>query len=318
MPKEDLLVVVPYPAADMAVLEQRYQIHVLSAAADPDALLARLAPRLRALATNGEAGAGAALIDALPRLEVIVCYGVGVDAIDLAYAAQRGIRVTNTPDVLTGDVADMGMALLLAAARQIPAGDAHVRAGQWGATPLPLTTRMFGKRLGILGLGRVGRALARRAAAFDMAIAYHDRVRFADIDCVDYAFCEDVMALAHRSDFLVLCAAANDANRALIGREVLGALGPQGILVNIARGSLVNEPALLDALESRRILGAALDVFCNEPAIDRRFAQLPNVVLQPHRSSATVETRAAMAQLVRDNLQAFFSGQPLASEVRIG
>jgi len=311
--KQELLVFARYPEADMARLEQIYDVHVLADAREE--ILRSVGTRVRVLATDGESGASAALINALPKLEAIVCYGVGTDAIDLAHAARRGIRVTNTPDVLTGDVADMGMGLLLGAARQIPAIDAQVRAGQWGKTAFPLTTRLFGKRLGILGLGRVGRALAKRAAAFDMTIAYHDRVRFAD---VDYRYFEDAVALAGNSDFLVLCAAANNDNRASISHEVLDALGAQGILVNIARGSIVDEPVLLDYLETGRLRGAALDVFWNEPAIDARFLALNNVVLQAHRSSATVETRAAMAQLVRDNLQAFFAGTPLPSQVHTG
>lgn len=311
MHKPDLLVVVRYPEADMVELEQRYTLHVLSDSANPDALLADMGSRIRALATNGEAGAGAALIDALPQLEIIVSYGVGVDAIDLGHAAKRRIRVANTPDVLTGDVADMGMGLMLAIARHIPANDRVVRDSQWGKVTLPLATRMFGKRLGILGLGRVGRALAKRAAAFDMSIAYHDRIRFDD---VDYTYREDAVTLARESDFLVICAAADRQSHASVSRDVLDALGPDGILVNIARGSIVDEPVLLDYLAAHRIRGAALDVFWNEPSIDSRFHRLDNVVLQPHRSSATVETRAAMAQLVRENLQAFFEGAPLVTE----
>lgn len=311
MHKTDLLVVVRYPEADMAELERHYTLHVLSDSANPAALLADVGPRIRALATNGEAGAGAALIDALPELEIIVSYGVGVDAIDLGHAAKRGIRVTNTPDVLTGDVADMGMGLMLAIARHLPANDRVVRDGQWGKIALPLATRMFGKRLGILGLGRVGRALARRAAAFDMSIAYHDRIRFEDID---YTYREDAVALARDSDFVVICAAADRQSHASVSRDVLDALGPEGILVNIARGSIVDEPVLLDYLSTHRIRGAALDVFWNEPSIDPRFHSLDNVVLQPHRSSATIETRAAMGQLVRENLQAFFKGLPLVTE----
>ncbi len=311
MHKADLLVVVRYPERDMVELERHYTLHVLSDSPDRDALLAEVGPRIRALATNGEAGASAELIDTLPALEIIVSYGVGVDAIDLALAARRGIRVTNTPDVLTGDVADMGMGLMLSIARQIPANDRVVRDGQWGKAAIPLATRMFGKRLGILGLGRVGRALAKRAAAFDMSIAYHDRIRFSDVDCTYY---DSAVSLARESDFLVICAAADRQSQASVSRDVFDALGPGGILVNIARGSIVDEPVLLEYLSTNGIRGAALDVFWNEPSIDPRFFTLDNVVLQPHRSSATVETRSAMAQLVRENLRAFFSGAPLVTE----
>ncbi|WP_213780957.1 2-hydroxyacid dehydrogenase [Caballeronia sp. dw_276] len=313
MHKTDLLVVVRYPERDMAELERHYTLHVLSDCTNRGALLAEVGSRIRALATNGEAGASAELIDALPALEIIVSYGVGVDAIDLAHAAKRGIRVTNTPDVLTGDVADMGIGLLLSIARQIPANDRIVRDAQWGKAAIPLATRMFGKRLGVLGLGRVGRALTRRAAAFDMTVAYHDRVRFDD---VDYTYCDSAVALARESDFLVICAAADRESQGLVSRDVFDALGPNGILVNIARGSIVDEPVLLEYLSECRIRGAALDVFWNEPSIDPRFFTLDNVVLQPHRSSATVETRGAMAQLVRENLKAFFDGAPLVTEFR--
>jgi D-3-phosphoglycerate dehydrogenase len=311
MYKADLLVVTRYPDADMAELARHFELHVLADADHPEVWLKNVAPRIRALATNGEAGASAALIDALPNLEIIASYGVGVDAIDLAHAARRGIRVTNTPDVLTEDVADMGMALMLAVARDIPQNDAIVRAGEWGSAQIPLATRMFGKRLGIIGFGRVGRAVAKRASAFNMTISYHDRIRFGDSP---HTFHDSAVSLARESDFLMVCAAADQSNKASIGRDVFDALGPQGILVNISRGSIIDEPVLLDYLIERRIRGAALDVFWNEPAIDARFRTLRNVVLQPHRASATVETRAAMAQLVRANLSAFFSGEPLVTE----
>ncbi|ODP35629.1 2-hydroxyacid dehydrogenase [Pandoraea sp. ISTKB] len=311
MHKEEVLVVSPYPEADMALLAKQFTLHVLPGEADPQALIASVAPRIRAVATNGEVGADAALIDALPKLEVIVSYGVGVDAIDLRHAASRGVRVTNTPDVLTEDVADMGMGLMLAAAREIPQNDALVRSGRWGSATIGLATRMFGKRLGIFGLGRVGRAVARRAEAFGMQIAYHDRARFPD---VAYAYHASPVDLARDSDFLMVCAAADQIPRGALSREVLDALGPQGYLINIARGSIIDEPVLVDYLIADRIRGAALDVFWNEPNIDRRLLTMPNVVLQPHRASATVETRGAMAQLVRQNLSAFFAGMPLITE----
>ncbi|WP_186116365.1 2-hydroxyacid dehydrogenase [Burkholderia gladioli] len=311
MSKEELLVVTRYPEADMIVLAERYTLHVLAEAPDRAALLAELAPRVRVLATNGESGADAALIDALPRLEIIVSYGVGVDAIDLAHAAAKGIRVTNTPDVLTEDVADMGLALMLSVAREISRNDARVRAGEWGREHFALTSRMYGKRLGIIGLGRVGRAVARRAAAFEMRIGYHDRFRFED---VPYAYHASAAALAADSDYLMVCAAADQIPRGAIGREVFDALGPNGFLINIARGSIIDEPVLIDYLADGRLRGAALDVFWNEPAIDRRLLALPNVVLQPHRASATIETRAAMAELLRANLEAYLAGQPLVTE----
>lgn len=311
MHKTDLFIVSRYPEGDMVELAKHYTLHVLSEIEDKKALFSTVGPRIRALGTNGESGATAELMDALPNLEIIVSYGVGVDAIDLEHAAKRGIRVTNTPDVLTNDVADMGVGMLLAVAREISANDALVRAGLWGRQYIPLATRVFGKRIGIVGLGRIGRAFARRVAGFDMAIAYCDRMQFDD---VDYTYYDSIPALAANVDFLVVCAAADRANKGLIGHEVFDALGQNGYIVNIARGSIMDEPVLLSYLEQKKIRGAALDVFWGEPDIDKRFLSLDNVVLQPHRSSATVETRAAMADLVRQNLAAFFAGEALVTE----
>jgi D-3-phosphoglycerate dehydrogenase len=313
MNKPNLLVVSRYPQRDIDLLAESYALLPLWQADDPMRFLAERARGIKALATNGEKGASAELMDLLPDLEMIACYGVGVDAIDLAHAWSRSIRVTNTPDVLTGDVADMGIALLLACARQIPKGDAYVRSGQWASGPMGLTRRVFGKRLGIVGLGRVGRAVAKRAVAFDMSIAYCDRVRFADLP---YDYHADVVALAAAVDVLMVCASADAQNRGFIGAPVFDALGAEGLLVNIARGSVIDEPALIEYLREKRIAGAALDVFWNEPRIAAEFAALDNVVLQPHQASATTETRAAMGDLVRKNLAAYFAGAPLLTEVK--
>jgi lactate dehydrogenase-like 2-hydroxyacid dehydrogenase len=264
--------------------------------------------------TKGEIGASAALMDRLPKLEIVACYGVGVDAIDRGYCARRGIPVTNTPDVLTEDVADMAFALLLGAARRIPAADAWVREGRWveeGA--MPLTTRVWGKRLGIVGLGRIGRAVARRAAGFGMAIAYSGRTPKPD---VPYAYYPTPAALAPQADILVCCAMGGATTEGLIDAAAIAALPPGVVFVNVSRGSCVDEPALLAAIRSGRIGLAALDVFWNEPAIAAEFAALPNVLLAPHAASGTVETRQAMGQLMRDNLAAHFAGQPLPTEIR--
>jgi lactate dehydrogenase-like 2-hydroxyacid dehydrogenase len=312
MPKPGLLVIGPYAEAELQALAERFTLHKLWEATDQDAYLARVAPDIRAIGTRGDMGASAALIAALPALEVISCFGVGTDAIDISAARARGIRVTNTPDVLTEDVADMGFALLLATARRIPAGDAYVRSGAWAEASMGLTTRVWGKRLGILGLGRIGRAVARRAQGFGMPVAYADQIRHADIEHDHHA---DVVSLARAVDMLIVCAAGGEGTRGLIDAAVLDALGPQGILVNISRGSVVDEPALLAALREGRLGAAGLDVFHNEPAIDPGFAALPNVVLQPHHASGTVETRAAMGRLVRENLEAHFDGRPLPTAV---
>ncbi len=312
MDKPGLLVIGPYPDADLAALAEDFSVFRLWQAKDPAALVAEVGPRVRAIGTRGELGADAALMAALPALEIVACYGVGVDAIDLDYARAHDIRVTNTPDVLTEDVADMGIALLLATARRIVAGDAHVRDGAWPAGAMALTTRVWGKRLGIVGLGRIGRAVARRAEGFGMTIAYCDPRRVTE---VSYTWHPDPVALAREVDFLIVCAAGGADTRSLIGAAVLEALGPVGMWIIISRGSVVDEPALLAALRERRIAAAGLDVFLNEPRIDAGFRALDNVVLQPHNSSGTRETRAAMGRLVRDNLLAHFAGGAVPTPV---
>lgn len=312
MDRPAILMIGPYPAWDMEDLDARYDTIRLWEAADKDAAIASHGQRIRAIATRGELGASAQLMASLPNLEIVSCYGVGTDAIDLAYAREKAIKVTNTPDVLTEDVADLGVALLLAAARRVPQGDAYVRSGAWSKGNMALATRLFGKRVGIAGMGRVGAALARRLAAFGCSIGYHDPVERRDLDCTYFP---DLVTLARDADFLVVTMAGGEATRGIIDAAVLEALGPQGILVNISRGSTVDEAALLDALERGGILAAGLDVFHNEPNIDPRFTALDNVVLQPHVASATVETRRAMGQLVRDNLAAHFAGLPLLTPV---
>lgn len=312
MDKPDVLMLGPYNAPEMDMLAERFTLHRLWEAADKDALLAELAPRLRAIGTKGELGAAAALMDRLPKLEIVACYGVGVDAIDVPHAKTRGVRVTNTPDVLTEDVADMAWALLLATARRIPAGDAHVRGGAWAEGAMAMTTRVWGKRLGIVGLGNIGRAVAKRAEGFGMAIAYSGRSRKAD---APYDWHPDPASLAAASDMLVVCASGGPSTKGLVDAKAIAALGPSGILVNVSRGTVVDEAALLDALEKGGIAAAGLDVFLNEPRIDPRFLKLENVVLQPHNSSGTRETRMAMATLVRDNLLAHFAGRPLLTPV---
>ena len=312
MAAEQVLMIGPYPEWDMADLESRYVIHKLWDAADKSAFLGDRASAIRAVATRGELGASAELMAALPALEIVSCYGVGTDAIDLGYARARGIRVTNTPDVLTEDVADIGIGLLLAAARRIPQADAHVRSGAWARGNMGLVTRVHGKKLGIAGMGRVGAAVARRAVAFDCEVSYFDVHRRADLP---YEFVGDLVTLARQNEFLIVTMAGGESTRGIINAEVLAALGANGILVNISRGSTVDERALLAALESGGIKAAGLDVFWNEPRIDPRFLALDNVVLQPHHASGTIETRKAMGQLVRDNLAAHFAGQSLLTPV---
>ena len=302
----------PYPAWDMEPLAAAYTLHKLWEAGDRQGFIAECAASIRAIATKGELGASAELIAALPRLEIIACYGVGTDAIDLDAARSRGIRVTNTPGVLSGDVADLAVGLSLAVMRRIPAADAYVRSGAWATRTMDLMARLHGKRVGVAGFGRIGTTLARRLSGFDVEIGYFARTARADSP---YRFFDTMIDLAAWCHLLIVILPGDATTRGIVNGDVLRALGPQGFLVNVSRGSTVDEPALLDALEQRTIAGAALDVFWNEPNIDPRFMGLPNVVLQPHNGSATTETRRAMGQLVRDNLQAHFAAQPLLTPV---
>ena len=288
-------------------------MHRLFQTDDLKTLLTQVGSQIRAIATGGGSGVNPTIFDALPNLEIIAINGIGTDAVDLQKAKARGVRVTTTPDVLTDDVADLGMALLLAASREICHGDRFVRQGSWvRRASLPLARKVSGKRLGIFGMGRIGRAIARRAEPFDLKIAYTDLRAFPDLT---YDFAPDVIALAARSDFLVIAAAGGAQSRGAIGRAVFDALGPDGILVNVARGSVVDEDALVSALVEHRIGGAGLDVFVDEPNVPTALLGLDNVVLQPHRASATVETRVAMGELVLSNLAAHFAGTPLKTPV---
>ena len=309
MDKPELLVVGILPDWDLAPLAERFTLRKLYEAPDPRAFLAEHGPNIRGIATKGELGADAAMIAACPKLEVIACYGVGVDAIDLAAARARGIPVTNTPDVLTEEVADLAFALLLATARAIPEADRYVRSGDWAAKgPMRLATRVWGKRLGIVGLGRIGQAIARRAQAFGMSVAYTSRTR-KDVPLPYFA---NAAELAANVDFLVVITPGGAATRHLIDARVLQALGPQGYLVNVSRGSVVDEAALVDALQRGTIAGAALDVFENEPRVPPALRELDNVVLTPHIASATIPTRLAMANLAADNLIGYLvNGKPL-------
>ncbi|MDX6751654.1 2-hydroxyacid dehydrogenase [Geminicoccaceae bacterium 1502E] len=312
--KPDVLVVWPNRPRHMALLESRYALHHLYREEDPERLLAEVGPRVRALVTTGEKGASAGLIGRLPSLEIVACFGVGIDAIDQEACGRRNIPITNTPDVLTEDVADMGLALMLAVMRRIPFGDRWVREGRWRSEgTMPLTTSPRGRTLGILGLGRIGRALARRGEALGMKIAYHGRRRQAD---VAWPFYPDLVEMARRADVLALCCPGGEATRGIVTAEVIEALGPEGFLVNVARGSVVDEPALVKALGEGRIAGAGLDVFADEPNVPETLLGMENVVLQPHAASATVSTRDAMAQLVVDNLEAHFAGRPLLTPFR--
>jgi len=293
-------------------LEAAFSVHDRLHDTDP-AAFAAIAPTIRAIAASGESKVPAELIAKLPKLEIISVMGVGYDGVDVAAAKARGAVVTHTPNVLNDDVADLAIGLMLSAARQLPAADRHVRSGQWAASgPMPLARKMSGARLGLVGMGRIGQAIAHRAAAFGMSIAYTSRSPRAG---VAHRYVANPVALAAESDFLVVITPGGAGTRGLINAEVLTALGTKGILVNVARGSVVDESALIDALERGVIGGAGLDVFENEPNVPERLRALPHVVLAPHIGSATAQTRQAMADLAFGNLQAHFAGQPLLSPV---
>jgi lactate dehydrogenase-like 2-hydroxyacid dehydrogenase len=300
----------------MATLEnplaQEFDVHLLANEADPKAFLAQHGKEFIGVVTSARFGADAALIEALPSLKVIGNFGVGVDAIDLDAARRRGVAVSNTPDVLTDCVADEAVGMMIDVARRLSAADRFVRRGDWLRGQFPLAARVSGKKLGIVGLGRIGRAIAKRAAGFDMAMRYHNRSPLAD---APYHYEPKLADLARWADFLVIAAAGGAASKHLVSREVLDALGGKGFLVNIARGSVVDEAALVDALLNKRIAGAALDVYEDEPNVPPALFALDNVVLLPHIASATHETRQAMADLVLDNVRAFFRDGKLLTPV---
>jgi lactate dehydrogenase-like 2-hydroxyacid dehydrogenase len=294
-----------------AQLSAAYQFHDPLHETDP-AAFAKVAPLVRAVAGSGDSKVSAELMAQLPALELISIMGVGYDGVDVAAAKARGVTVTHTPNVLNDDVADLAIGLMLCAARQLPAAERYVRSGQWLKGPMPLARKMSGARLGLVGMGRIGQAIAQRAQAFGMQIAYHTRSPKAG---VPYAHHADLLSLARDSDFLVLITPGGAGTRHLVNAQVLQALGPKGILVNVARGSVVDEVALIEALEGGVIGGAALDVFEDEPRVPQRLMDLPQVVLVPHIGSATGQTRQAMADLAFGNLREHLAGRPVLTPV---
>ena len=311
MTKPHVLQMGALPDWDQTPLEASFILHPHYSATDKTALLASIGSDIRAIATNGGVGASAELIAACPKLEVISIYGVGFDAVDLAACNARGIKVANTPDVLTDDCADLAVGMMLALARGIVKAEAWARSGEWTKASFPLQRRVTGMKAGILGLGRIGVEVGKRLEGFGMDIAYSARTA----KDTPYTFIADPVALAERSDVLIVTALSNAETRHLVSAKVLAALGPNGLLVNISRASIIDETALLEALEAGQLGGAALDVFEGEPHLNPRFLALPNVLLQPHHASGTLETRRAMGQLMRENLTAHFAGKPLLTPV---
>ncbi|CAN7535851.1 2-hydroxyacid dehydrogenase [Pseudorhodoferax sp. LjRoot39] len=290
-------------------LAARYEVHKHFELKDPEGWLREHGESIQAVATGGHTGISRAMLEQMPQLKVVAVNGVGTDAVDLAYCRARGLPVTATLGALTEDVADLAIGLLIAACRNLCAGDRFVRAGLWEENPspsaIPLARRFSGMRVGIVGLGRVGRAVAVRAAAFGCPIGYTD---LRAMDDVPYSFVPNLVDLARGSDALVLCAAADKAE-GIVNAAVLDALGPRGFLVNVARGRLVNEADLTEALVAGRIAGAGLDVFVDEPRVPQALREHAQVTLQAHRASATWETRTAMAQMVLDSIDQALAGQ---------
>ena len=295
-------------------LNAAYTVHERLHDTDP-AAFAAIAPRIRGISASGDSKVPASLIARLPALEIISVMGVGYDGVDVAAAKARGVVVTHTPNVLNDDVADLALGLMLCAARQLPAADRYVREGRWLQGPMPLARKLSGARLGIVGMGRIGQAIAQRSLAFGMQIAYTARSPKPELP---FAFHDSAARLAATVDYLVLITPGGAGTRRLIDADVLLALGKgrgEGILINVARGSVVDEAALVDALERGVIAGAGLDVFEDEPSVPARLLALPQVVVTPHVGSATAQTRQAMADLCFANLQAHFAGQALPSAV---
>ncbi len=296
-----------------AQLMNLFDCRVLSDEPDPAAFIAREGDNYQALVT-AKNGADAALIESLRNIKAIVHFGVGYDNVDVAAAARRGIPVSNTPDVLNDCVADLTIGLLIDTVRSLSASERFVRRGDWLRGPFPLTTRVSGKRLGIAGLGRIGRTIAKRAQGFDMDIRYYSRNPVAG---VEFAHEKSLVELARWCDFLIIAVSGGAPTRHLVSAEVIEALGADSYLVNISRGSVVDEQALLDALTHKRIAGAGLDVFADEPKVPPAFMHLDNVVLLPHMASGTRETRKGMADLVLQNLQSFFETGRLKTPVPV-
>ena len=302
-----VLMLNPMPQRIIDGIAKTCALHKLWEAADRDAMLETIAPTVRGIA----AGGGHALVDAavmggLPALEIVSSFGVGYDHVDAAWAARHGIVVTHTPDVLNEEVADTTFGLLLNAVRQFPHAERYLRAGKWTRKPFALTHSLRGRTMGIIGLGRIGKAIARRAEAFDLKVVYHGRRKQAG---VAFPYFADLTEMAEACDILVAIAPGGPETKGMVSAQVLDALGPNGIFVNVARGSIVDEDALIAALREKRILTAALDVFADEPHVPQALIDMDHVILAPHVGSATHHTRDAMGQLVIDNLVSFADGK---------
>ncbi len=305
---QEIMQITPLPPFMMNALQQAdFIVHDHTHIKDPGAL-----SKVTALVGTASAKVDKKLLTMVPNVKLVAICGVGYDGVDVAIAKEKGVVVTHTPGVLTDDVADLALGLLLSIGRRIPQADKFVRNGDWVSDTFAMTHKVTGARIGIVGMGRIGRAIAKRAAAFDMRIAYTGREAKAD---VPYTFFSTVPALAAEVDYLVVAVPGGDGTKNLIGPSVLQALGSKGYLINIARGTVVDQPALVQALKDKQIAGAALDVFWDEPLVDPELRRLHNVVLTPHIASGTEETRRDMAALTLENLLAFYQKRPLPTPV---
>ncbi len=312
MKEIEILSLGPFYAPAFELMEREFTVHKLWQAKDPAALLAEVGGRIRGIQAMHANKTDAKLMASLPKLEIVSCFGVGVDGVDLKAAKARGLIVTNTPEVLNECVADLAMGLTLATVRRISLGDRFVRSGAWLKGPLPFTRKVGGKTMGILGYGRIGKAIAKRAEAFGMRIAYHGRNPQAD---VTHKYYSKLVDMARDCDVLMVICPGGPATLRIVNAEVLAALGPEGTLINVARGSVVDEAALVKALADGTLGAAGLDVFEAEPRVPEALWPMENVVLQPHVASATHETRMAMGILTADNLRAHFAGKPVLTPV---
>ncbi|MBB3021492.1 lactate dehydrogenase-like 2-hydroxyacid dehydrogenase [Microvirga lupini] len=307
MSRTDILMTAPMMPIVVETLEKACTLHRLWEQPDQEAFLKEVGPRIRGVATSTLYGRlEASLLDRLPNVEIISSFGVGYDNVDAAEAARRGIVVTNTPGVLDDEVADLTLGLLLATLRKIPQADRYLREGQWLKASFPLSTTLRGRKVGIVGLGRIGKAIARRLAGFDVSIAYHGRTQQDD---VAYTYYPTVTGLAEACDVLIVITPGGASTRHLINADVLKALGPNGVLINVARGTVVDEQALIEALRSGTILSAGLDVYEDEPRVPQELIDMEHVVLLPHIASASVHTRNAMGKLVADNIVSWVEGK---------
>jgi hydroxypyruvate reductase len=304
--KQAVLIIAPVMDYLTDKLEQTFTVHKLFQVTDHAEFFAKQGQNIKGIVTRGDIGVSNEVLALLPEVQIISIFGVGTDAVDLATTHERNIIVTTTPGVLTDDVADTALGLIIATSRRLCLADKFLRAGQWPHSTLPLSSKVTGKRLGVFGMGQIGQAIARRAAGFDMQIAYTDK---AHNETLPYQYVPDLMSLASQSDILVVAISGGKDSAGLVNKTIFAAMPNHAILINIARGSMVNQDDLILALQQQNIGGAGLDVFADEPNVPQALIEMDSVVLLPHIASATTETRIQMSDIVFSNILAHFSGE---------